>query len=154
MTAAQVTLRPVVESDLDIFYAHQRDPDACAMAAFPAREREAFIVHWRTKVLGNDAVVKRTILVDDAIAGSATCYEQDGRHLVGYWIGPDFWGDGVATRALTMLIAEIDLAKLFAYVATTNVGSIRVLEKCGFARIGESVGADGVAEYLYALARG
>jgi hypothetical protein len=39
-------LREVVEADLPVFYEHQRDREAAAMAAFPARERDAFMAHW------------------------------------------------------------------------------------------------------------
>ena len=40
-------LREVVGSDLDAFFEHQREPEANRMAAFPARDREAFDAHWR-----------------------------------------------------------------------------------------------------------
>jgi hypothetical protein len=35
-------LREVVDSDLDAFFEHQREPEANRMAAFLARDREAF----------------------------------------------------------------------------------------------------------------
>ena len=47
-----VTIRPVREDDLPILFEHQRDPEANAMAAFPARDREAFMEHW-TKILSD-----------------------------------------------------------------------------------------------------
>lgn len=40
-----VLLRDVTESDLPIFFEQQLDPDATAMAAFPSRDREAFMAH-------------------------------------------------------------------------------------------------------------
>jgi hypothetical protein len=43
-------LRNVTDEDLPIFFEHQRDPEALRMAAFPSRERDAFMIHWRTKV--------------------------------------------------------------------------------------------------------
>ena len=58
-------LRNVVEGDLQTFFEHQRDPEATSMAAFPAREWDAFMSHWRHKVLGDPANEARTILVDD-----------------------------------------------------------------------------------------
>jgi hypothetical protein len=44
-------LRNVTDEDLPIFFEHQRDPEALRMAAFSSRERDAFMTHWRTKVL-------------------------------------------------------------------------------------------------------
>jgi hypothetical protein len=32
------------------------------MAAFPTRDREAFMAHWRTRVLGDESADKKTIL--------------------------------------------------------------------------------------------
>ena len=45
--SAPGVLREVLVSDLDAFFEHQRDPEATRMAAFPARDREAFDAHWR-----------------------------------------------------------------------------------------------------------
>jgi RimJ/RimL family protein N-acetyltransferase len=124
-------LREVRESDLADFFEHQREPEANEMALFPARDREAFDAHWR-RILGDDTLITRTIVDGGRVAGNIGCWEQDGRRLLGYWIGKEFWGRGLATRALAEFVAEVPTRPLFAWVATTNVGSIRVLEKCGF----------------------
>lgn len=144
-------LRNVVEGDLPIFFEHQRDPEATAMAAFPAREWDAFLSHWRHKVLGNRANEARTILVDDQPAGYVASWEQDGKRLVGYWVGREYWGRGLASAALDeFLEAHEHHRPIHAYVALSNARSIRVLEKCGFQRVGEPpVGPDGVAEVLF-----
>lgn len=83
-------LREVVDADLPVFYAHQRDPEASAMAAFPSRDRDAFMAHW-AKTLANDSALTWTIVCDGEVAGNIGCWEADGRRLVGYWIGRDFW---------------------------------------------------------------
>jgi RimJ/RimL family protein N-acetyltransferase len=127
-------LRDVVPSDVDFFFEHQSDPQATAMAVFPARDRETFDAHWR-RLLADDSLVTRTIVVDDAVAGNIGCWRQDGLLLVGYWIGRAFWGRGLATAALAELAAEIPERPLNAWVAATNLGSIRVLEKCGFVEV-------------------
>ena len=85
---------------------------------------------------GQDGQTLGTLTVaDGAVAGNIGCWTQDGLRLVGYWIGRDFWGRGVATTALAELAAEIPERPLHAWVAATNVGSIRVLEKCGFVEV-------------------
>ena len=130
MTRAAV-LRDVVETDVDAFYEHQLDPEATQMALFPARDREAFDAHWR-RLLANDAMTKKTIVHQGEVAGNVLCWEGDGRRLVGYWLGREFWGKGLATKALAELVDEVKARPLHAWVATSNVASIRVLEKCGF----------------------
>jgi RimJ/RimL family protein N-acetyltransferase len=64
------------------------------------------------------------------------CFERAGKREVGYWLGSAYWGRGIATAALAALLREVTGRPLYAYVARSNVGSIRVLEKCGFTRIG------------------
>ena len=68
-------------------------------------------------------------------------WDRDGKHLVGYWLGREFWGQGLATRALRELVDELE-RPLYAEVATTNIGSIRVLEKCGFKVVGSETEQD------------
>lgn len=55
---------------------------------------------------------------------------------LGYWIGEPYWGQGIATNALSLLcnyaFGELKLEKLFAGVFEGNEASKRVLEKCGF----------------------
>ena len=140
-------LREVVEADLPVFYEHQLDPEATAMAAFPSRERDAFMAHW-AKTLANDSALTWTVVSDGAVAGNIGCWEDDGRRLVGYWIGREFWGRGLATQALEEVMDAVDARPLQAYVAKSNVASIRVLEKCGFVKIDEHDGEDGVVELL------
>lgn len=134
-------LRVVVESDVDAFYEHQLDPEATRMAMFPAREREDFDAHWQ-RLLADEAVTKKTIVHEGEVAGNVLCWEMDGRRLVGYWLGREFWGKGLATRALAELVEEVTSRPLHAWVATTNVASIRVLEKCGFVVVGTRTEVD------------
>jgi RimJ/RimL family protein N-acetyltransferase len=150
-----VSLRDVAEADLAEFFEHQRDPVANEMAAFPPREREAFLAHWR-KILADENVIKRTILLGSEVAGNVVCWEHEQKWFVGYWLGRDFWGRGVATRALSAFAESISTRPLHAHVATSNVASIRVLEKCGFQVSGESraaapTGGEMVNELIYLL---
>ena len=128
----QVRLRDIEPDDLSIFYEHQLDTDATRMAAFPPRDRAAFDAHWATNILGNSATAKQTILVDGEVAGNIGSWSEDGVRLVGYWIGKEHWGKGVATQALTAFLQLVTERPVYAHVARHNVGSIRVLEKCGF----------------------
>ena len=126
-----VSLRDVSDDDLPIFYEHQLDPDATRMAAFPARDWDAHMAHWH-KILGDETVIANTILLGDQVAGNIVSWDQDGEREVGYWIGKHYWGKGVATIALSEFLKLERVRPLYAYVAKHNVGSLRVLEKCGF----------------------
>jgi RimJ/RimL family protein N-acetyltransferase len=145
---SEVRLRDVVETDLSIFFEHQRDPEAAGMAAFEPRDRAAFSAHW-SRILADDALIAKAVLVDERVAGNVVSWEADGDRLVGYWIGREFWGAGVATAALRAFVDLVPARPLRAHVATTNVGSVRVLEKCGFVPVG-SVTTD-VEELVYEL---
>ena len=127
----EVRLRGVSEDDLPIFFEHQQDPEANRLAAFPSRERDAFMTHWHT-ILNNAAADVRTVLLDGQVAGNVVAFDFEGRREVGYWIGRTFWGKGVATRALRAFLEEVTERPLYAGVVEHNVASIRVLEKCGF----------------------
>jgi RimJ/RimL family protein N-acetyltransferase len=131
--APELVLRAVVESDLELFFEDQRDPEAVAMVAFASRDREAHVAHWR-KILANPSGLARTIVVDGVVAGNLVTWSDDGHREVGYWISKRYWGRGIATRALAMFVELIEERPIQAWVAEHNRGSIRVLEKCGFAR--------------------
>jgi RimJ/RimL family protein N-acetyltransferase len=143
-------LREVVDSDLPIFYEHEHDREAAAMAVFPPRERDAFMAHW-ARTLATDSALTWTVVCDGAVAGNIGCWEDDGRGFVGYWIGRAFWGRGLATQALAEVLDVVDARPLHAYVVKTNVASIRVLEKCGFVEVGAHAGDDGIEELLLAV---
>lgn len=57
---------------------------------------------------------------------------------VGYFIGEDFWNQGITTRALNLItefgFVELNLIKLWAGVFEFNLASMKVLEKCGYER--------------------
>lgn len=150
----EVRLRDVEPSDLPIFYEQQLDADATRMAAFPSRDRAAFDAHWATNILGNPSAVTQTILLDGQVAGNIGSWLQDDVRLVGYWIGKEYWGKGVATRALAAFLLLVTERPLCAHVVRHNVGSIRVMEKCGFIFEREEsagVAGDDVVELVFVL---
>jgi [ribosomal protein S5]-alanine N-acetyltransferase len=60
---------------------------------------------------------------------------------LGYWIGEEYWGKGIATKNVQLIIfyafSELGLQEIYAYVFPENKPSIRVLEKNGMSQIGE-----------------
>jgi RimJ/RimL family protein N-acetyltransferase len=130
-----VRLREVRPGDLAIIFEHQRDPESVALADVPPRDAEAFRAHWDA-LLRDPAVVTRTILADGDVAGHALSFERDGRRLVGYWLGREHWGRGIAGRALAAFLELLPSRPLHATVAEHNAASRRVLEKAGFEECG------------------
>jgi RimJ/RimL family protein N-acetyltransferase len=132
----EVELRAVTDADVEVFYEQQLDPEARRVAVFPLRDHDTFTTHWRERVLADEANYAWTIVADGEVAGHMLCFERDGKREVGYWLGRAYWGRGIATAALAALLREVAERPLYAYVVRSNVGSIRVLEKCGFTTIG------------------
>jgi RimJ/RimL family protein N-acetyltransferase len=150
-----IHLRDVLERDLPIFFEHQLDPEASQMASFPSRSREGFMSHW-TKLMADPSILMKTILFNGQVAGNIVCFEQLGEREVGYWIGKEYWGRGIATRALEEFLKQIETRPLYAHVAKHNTASRRVLEKCGFHVSGEDkffsqILGDDIEEYILVL---
>ena len=150
MTGPRIRIRPVEDDDLPIFLAHQDDPVAAAMAAFPTRAPDVFFEHW-AKIRADPENYTRTIVADDEVVGDIVSWLDAGGREVGYWIGRDHWGKGFATAALRLVLEEIEDRPITAHVAVHNIGSQRVVEKCGFVRVDEEVADDGVHEVIFRL---
>ena len=118
-------------SDFETFYQQQADPESAAMAVFTPRSREELIDRWH-RIMANDEITARTITVDGVAAGHCVSWLEEGHREIGYWVGREFWGQGVATAALAEMLEIVRDRPLEAWVAPTNLGSIRVLEKNGF----------------------
>jgi RimJ/RimL family protein N-acetyltransferase len=147
-----VRLRDVEDGDLELFYQHQADPVATEMAQFPSREREEFMAHW-AKIRADPGNDLQTIVADGVVAGNLMSWDQEGERELGYWIGREYWGRGIATAALALFLDKLTIRPLHAYVAAHNAGSIRVLEKCGFQRVLTQVSPkDGIEEVVLILA--
>ncbi|MFJ9108845.1 GNAT family N-acetyltransferase [Streptomyces sp. NPDC102283] len=131
-----VRLRDVEPADLEFFLAYEHDPEAVRRSRFPPREREAFMAHWTSKVLGDPANLVQTVVVDGATAGNIVAWWDGERRTIGYWLGRPYWGRGVGTRALTAFLERETARPLYADPVAGNTGSVRLLEKCGFTAAG------------------
>ncbi|MCY1137247.1 GNAT family N-acetyltransferase [Actinoplanes sp. Pm04-4] len=138
----EVALRAIEDSDLDLLFAMMRDPEAVRMAAFVARDpddRAAFDAHM-AKIRARDDVTNRVITLDGRVVGSTAAFVIEGDTEVTYWVDRKYWGRGIAGRALAQLLELVSVRPLFGRAASDNAGSIRVLERAGFVRIGTDVG--------------
>jgi RimJ/RimL family protein N-acetyltransferase len=142
-----IRLRTVERGDLPEMFLMQRDPESNRMAATIPRSAEAFDAHW-ADALCDPSVTAKAILLGEALVGFVGCFVRDSRPNVGYWISREYWGKGIASRALQLFLLEVPTRPLYAHVATNNGASLRVLQKCGFVieRVQASPGSDRYAE--------
>ena len=127
----RVWLRPVQADDLPRMYEMQLDPESNRMAVTLPRTKEVFDAHWAMS-LADPGITAKAVLAGDVLVGSISCFPMDGQKYVGYWIDRAYWGIGIASRALHLLLWEVANRPLFAAAATSNGASLRVLQKCGF----------------------
>ncbi|AZB33393.1 MULTISPECIES: GNAT family N-acetyltransferase [Chryseobacterium] len=155
-----IKLRPTAVSDLEILFQIQLDEEANYQAAFTSKDsqnKEAYLAKY-TRLLSDPAVNNQTIIVDTVIAGSIAKFVMEGDAEITYWIDKKFWGQGVATKALKDLLMIEKTRPVFGRVAFDNLGSQKVLENCGFIRIGTDKGFANarqteIEEFIYRLDR-
>ncbi|GAA3135231.1 N-acetyltransferase GCN5 [Streptosporangium carneum] len=128
-------LRDVEETDLELFLEHEHDQETIQRSKFVPREREAFMAHWATRVLGDPTVLVQTVTVDGEPAGNVVAWWDHDRRFIGYVFGRPYWGRGVGTRALTLFLQRERTRPLYADPFVGNTASVRLLEKCGFRRV-------------------
>ncbi len=88
---------------------------------------------------GSDKIY-RAIEVDGQVVGGIGVLVQTDTHRknaeLGYWLAEPFWGKGIITKAIEMVVSEsferLDISRIFAKPFHTNKASHRVLEKAGF----------------------
>ncbi|HEX3080270.1 MAG TPA: GNAT family N-acetyltransferase [Puia sp.] len=156
---SDIIFRKTIQSDLESFFVFQLDKDGIFLAAFTPKDptdKAAYISKY-SKFLDDPTINMKTILVGNRIVGSIAKFEIEGNAEVTYWIDKDFWGQGIATSALKHLLNIEKKRPITGRTAFDNVGSQKVLEKCGFVKIGTDKGfANGrqaeIEEFIYKLA--
>ncbi|MGN6163533.1 MAG: GNAT family N-acetyltransferase [Flavisolibacter sp.] len=157
-TGSKITLRQTVIDDLECFFNFQLDKEAIHLAAFTPKDptdKPAYLNKY-TKLLSNPVINMRTIILNDVIVGSISKFEIEGDAEITYWIDKNFWGKGIASAALKNFLTIENARPIFGRVAFDNLGSQKVLEKCGFVRIGKDKGFANarqaeIEEFIYKL---
>lgn len=158
MKNKQVRLRQTQKQDLEFLFQFQLDREANHLAAFTSKDptnKEAYFEKF-TKHLSDPTINMQTILLDEIIVGSIAKFEMEGDAEITYWIDRNFWGKGIATTALKDLLSIEKARPIFGRVAFDNLGSQKVLEKCGFIKIGNDKGfanarQEEIEEFIYKL---
>lgn len=153
-----IKLRPTEISDLDSLFLFQLDKEGGYLAAFMPKDpsdKSAYINKY-TKLLSDPTVNNQTIILDKVIVGSIAKFVMEGDAEITYWIDRKYWGKGIATKALKEFLTIETARPIIARVAFDNIGSQKVLEKCGFIKTGSDKGFANarqavIEEFIYTL---
>lgn len=153
-----IKFRRTEAADLDNFFNFQLDKEASYLAAFTPKDPADKTTYLKkyTKFLNDKTINMQTIIVNNIIAGSISKFEIEGEAEITYWIDKKFWGNGIATASLKNLLTIEKTRPIFGRTAFDNFGSQRVLEKCGFVKIGTDKGFANarqmeIEEFIYKL---
>lgn len=155
-----ISLRPSIESDLEVFFVNQSDEEANYLAAFTAKDpndKEAYLNKWK-RLLKEETINMQTILVENEVVGCVVKFVMEGEAEITYAIGKKYWGKGLTTKAVEDFLDIEKTRPIYGRVAYDNFGSQRVLEKTGFEKIGKDKGfanARGkeIEEFIYKLGK-
>lgn len=153
-----IILRPSELSDLEHFFQFQLDKEAAYLAAFMPKDHtdKAAYLSKHSKLLLDPTVNNQTIILGNRILGSIAKFVMHGDSEITYWIDRNFWGQGIATKALQEFLFLEKNRPLFGRVAFDNFGSQKVLENCGFVKTGTDIGFANarqkeIEEFIYQL---
>jgi ribosomal-protein-alanine N-acetyltransferase len=141
-----ISLREYADSDLDrlVTLANNQNVSRFLVSTFPYPYMRVDAEWWIGIGSRHNGAITRVIEYQGVFVGSTGITPQGGwrQHLgeIGYWLGEDYWGKGIATAALRQMtdygFNQLRFRKLFAGVVAPNIASMRVLEKCGYQREG------------------
>ena len=85
-----------------------------------------------------------SIFLQDDLVGGIGLYLQDNDiYELGYWLGEEHWGQGIATEASRAMLAfgfnELKQTRIEACYLDGNDASANVLKKLGFVNLGETM---------------
>lgn len=114
------------------------------MDSFPHPYTIDDAVNWISLMQKQDPMLVFAIDIDGKLVGGIGL---EMRHdiysksrLIGYWLGEQFWGRGIMTEAVRLVVdyafANLDIVRLQAGILGNNPASMRVLEKAGFIKEG------------------
>ncbi|KAJ9182133.1 hypothetical protein P3X46_006159 [Hevea brasiliensis] len=141
---SNISFRPLEVSDVDDFMVWASDERVTHFCSFnPYTSKEDGINYIKNTVISHPWF--RAICLNNRPIGAISVTKNSGNDIcrgeLGYVLAGQYWGKGIATRAVKMVAKTIfserpELERLEALVDVQNVGSQKVLEKAGFTREG------------------
>lgn len=145
----RLLLRPWHESDAEILYYYAKDEEVGPRAGWAPHQSVDESRNVINNVFHNATtwaiVLRETDMVVGAIGYGPSCDcdlpARPDEPTVGYWVGKDYWNQGICTEALSLLIDHVanhtGIKSLVSGHYVDNPASGRVMEKCGFVATGE-----------------
>ena len=137
-----ISLRLLDLSDIDDFMVWASDDKVTRFCSFDSYTSKEDGINYIKNTVSRHPWY-RAICVNNRPVGSISVTANSGndkcRGELGYVLAADYWGKGIATKAVKMVANTIfdewpHLERLEALSVVDNVGSQRVLEKAGFTR--------------------
>lgn len=135
-------LRPWNINDLDSLVKNANNPNIAKFMTdgFPhpyTKEKGIAFIEMATK---DNPIHIFAIEIDGKAVGGIGIHPQQDimkkNAELGYWLGEEYWGKGIVSRAIKQVIdfafATYEINRVFARPFGTNIASQKVLEKCGF----------------------
>jgi RimJ/RimL family protein N-acetyltransferase len=128
--------------DAGLLQKHADNPNISAflMDRFPHPYTMDDAISWIDLMLRQKPLLIFVIAVDDKLAGVIGLEMRSDIYrkapLLGYWLGEEFWGRGIATEAVKLItnyaFSTLDIVRIQAGILSSNPRSMRVLEKAGY----------------------
>jgi len=132
---------------------------------YPYKESDA--VTWLKKIVNQYKKKSQTnfhlaIEVDNEVSGCVSLMQIEPGHKaeLGYWLAKQNWRQGIMSQAVAQMVRvgfkKFKLKKIYAYIMTKNVASLKVLRKNGFYKEGllvQHVKKDGKLKDEYVLVK-
>jgi len=136
------TVRSWVQTDVPALVRHANDRDVWLNLRdrFPHPYGRADAETWIACASDQERQRNFAIAFKDIATGGIGLEPQHDVHRmsaeIGYWLGRSYWGQGLATAAVTAVTSygftTLGLCRIYATVFEHNAASCRVLEKCGY----------------------
>lgn len=138
---ARLLLRPFEKSDVDDVFEYAQNPNVGSNAGWqPHKTKRDSKLAVKAFIEGRN-VWAMVYKGSNKVIGTIGLHHDDKRHnirarMLGYAIGENYWGMGLATEAAQAVIRyaftvwQLDILSIYHY--PSNEKSKRVIEKCGF----------------------
>ncbi|MGR3910648.1 GNAT family N-acetyltransferase [Burkholderia sp. SR8] len=137
-----LSLRQLERADLDAWYAYLSNPDVVRHTSWNLRSRDDLQPLFDGIESAHPDSIRRLAIVDDAsgaLAGTIglhTVSTANRSAEIAYDLAPPYWGRGIASALCASVtawaFADGGFVRVQGVVLTTNAGSARVLQKCGY----------------------